>query len=138
MGSLCCGSTVAFGALCRACAHVVPPCDGLLAEHGRSNVEAEAAEAWVVDGFGAPHARAAKTTLGRNHEGELVVLARSVSREHAELKKTDAGWPVRDLGSRNGTFVDGARVQGRVPLPGRHVVKIGAVAVWFLAEVRSA
>lgn len=137
MGCLCCGSAVEVGALCRACAHDVPPCEGLIAEHVRSNVNADDAEAWVVDGFGAPHALAAKTTVGRNHEGELVVLASSVSREHAELKKSDAGWTVRDLGSRNGTFVDGARVQGRVPLTGRHVVKIGDVAVWFLAEVRA-
>jgi hypothetical protein len=137
MGCLCCGSTVEVGALCRACARDVPPCEGLIAEHVRSNVEPDAAEAWIVDGFGAPHALAARTTAGRNHEGELVVRASSVSREHAELKKTDAGWTVRDLGSRNGTFVDGTRVQGRVGLTGRHVVKLGDVAVWFLTEVRS-
>ena len=34
-----------------------------------------------------------------------MILASSVSREHAELRKTDAGWHVRDLGSRNGTFL---------------------------------
>jgi hypothetical protein len=58
-----------------------------------------------------------------------------VSREHAQLEKKDSGWTIRDLGSRNGTFVDGARVQGRVAMTGRHVVKIGDVAVWFLADV---
>ncbi|MBV8760738.1 MAG: FHA domain-containing protein [Deltaproteobacteria bacterium] len=136
MGCLCCGSAVEVGALCRACAHEVPPCEGLIAEHIRSNIDADDAETWVVDGFGAPHAIAAKTSIGRNHEGELVVLASSVSREHAELKKTDSGWTVRDLGSRNGTFVDGTRVQGRVTLNGRHVLKIGDVAMWFLTEVR--
>ncbi|HSN30964.1 MAG TPA: FHA domain-containing protein [Kofleriaceae bacterium] len=137
MGCLCCGSAAEVGALCRACAHEVPPCEGLIAEHVRSNVDADEAETWIVDGFGVPHAIAVKTTVGRNHEGELIVLASSVSREHAELKKTDAGWTVRDLGSRNGTFVDGARVQGRVALTGRHVLKIGDVAVWFLSEVRA-
>jgi hypothetical protein len=89
----------------------------------------------VVDGFGAAHAISPKTSIGRNHEGELVVLASSVSREHAELRKTDTGWHVRDLGSRNGTFVDGVRAQGRVNLNERSVVKIGDVALWFLAEV---
>lgn len=136
MGCLCCGGASEVGALCRACAHEVPPCEGLIAEHVRSNIDADDAETWAVDGFGAPHAIGAKTTIGRNHEGELIVLASSVSREHAELKKTDAGWTVRDLGSRNGTFVDGSRVQGRVALPGRHVLKIGDVALWFLSEVR--
>jgi hypothetical protein len=58
-----------------------------------------------------------------------------VSREHAELVRGDTGWTVRDLGSRNGTFVDGVRGQGRTPLPPRAVVKVGDVALWFLAEV---
>jgi hypothetical protein len=135
MGCLCCGASVDVGALCRACAQGVAPCEGLIADHVRSNVEPTEALAWVVDGFGVPHGLSAKTAIGRNHEGELVLLASSVSREHAQLEKKDAGWTVRDLGSRNGTFVDGARVQGRVALPGRHVLKVGDVALWFLAEV---
>lgn len=57
------------------------------------------ADAWVVDGFGVAHPVAEKTAIGRIHEGELVVLAASVSREHAELRRTDAGWQIRDLGS---------------------------------------
>ena len=121
--------------MCRSCAQEVTPCEGLIPDHLRSNVDTTEAAAWVVDGFGIAHALAAKTTVGRNHEGELVVLASSVSREHAELKKNDAGWHIRDLGSRNGTFVDGARAQGRVNLGERTLVKIGDVALWFLAEV---
>jgi predicted component of type VI protein secretion system len=89
----------------------------------------------MVDGFGVPHALSAKSTIGRDHGGEVLVLASSVSREHAELKRGDAGWHVRDLGSRNGTFVDGARVQGRSPLGARSLLKVGDVAVWFLAEL---
>ncbi|HVK88251.1 MAG TPA: FHA domain-containing protein [Kofleriaceae bacterium] len=123
------------GTLCRACVQDVPPCEGLIPDHVRSTVEATEAEAWVVDGYGNPHALAARSVIGRNHEGQLVLLATSVSREHAELRQTEAGWTLRDLGSRNGTFVDGARVQGRVQLPPRAVVKIGDVALWFLAEV---
>lgn len=135
MGCLCCGAGLEVGALCRACAQEVTPCDGLIADHLRSTVEATEAEAWMVDGFGVAHAIAAKTGIGRNQEGELVILATSVSREHAELKQIENGWNVRDLGSRNGTYVDGARVQGRVPMPARAILKIGDVALWFLTEV---
>jgi hypothetical protein len=114
----------------------VPVCEGLIAEHLRSTVDTTEAVAWFVDGFGAAHAVAAKTGIGRTQDGELIVLASSVSREHAELVRRDDAWAIRDLGSRNGTFVDGTRVQGRTPLPGRSVVKIGDVALWFLAEVQ--
>jgi hypothetical protein len=135
MGCLCCGASAEVGSLCRSCAQEVTPCEGLIPDHLRSNVDTTEAAAWVVDGFGAAHAIAAKTSIGRNHEGELVVLASSVSREHAELKRNDAGWHIRDLGSRNGTFVDGTRAQGRVSLGERTLIKIGDVPLWFLAEV---
>jgi hypothetical protein len=107
----------------------------LIPDHIRSNVDPTEAAAWVVDGFGAAHAIAPKTGIGRSHEGELVVLASSVSREHAELRRTDAGWHIRDLGSRNGTYVDGSRAQGRATLSERMLIKIGDVPLWFLAEV---
>ncbi len=135
MGCLCCGAGTEVGALCRACAQEVAPCDGLIPDHVRSTVATTDADAWVVDGFGVAHAVGAKSTIGRSQEGELVVLAASVSREHAELKRADAGWQLRDLGSRNGTFVDSTRCQGRVPLPQRAIIKVGDVALWFLAEV---
>lgn len=135
MGCLCCGASAEVGSLCRSCAQEVSPCEGLIPDHLRSNVDTTEAAAWVVDGFGAAHALAARTSIGRNHEGELVILSSSVSREHAELRRTDAGWHVRDLGSRNGTFVDGGRAQGRVNLGDRTLIKIGDVALWFLAEV---
>ena len=38
----------------------------------------------------------------------------AVSSEHAELRKEDRGWVLRDIGSRNGTFVDSKRVEEQV------------------------
>lgn len=134
MGCLSCGGALELGALCRACALEVAPCDGQIAEHVRSTVDPAEAEAWAVDGFGVAHALAARTAIGRSQDGQLVVLSASVSREHAELKQAETGWTIRDLGSRNGTFVDGARMTGRALLPARVVIKIGEVALWFLAE----
>jgi hypothetical protein len=135
MACLCCGAGAEVGSLCRACAQEISPCEGLIPDHIRSNVEGTEAAAWVVDGFGAAHAIGAKTTIGRNHDGELVVLASSVSREHAEIQRKGEAWHIRDLGSRNGTLIDGSRAQGRMPLPERSLLKIGDVALWFLAEV---
>jgi hypothetical protein len=135
LGCLCCGSAPDIGELCRKCALEVPPADGMIPDHLRSTVTPTDAAAWLVDGFGVAHAAAPKTLIGRSQDGELVVLAASVSREHAELRRGEAGWSVRDLGSRNGTFVDGVRCQGKVALPPRALLKIGDVPLWFLAEV---
>jgi two-component system, NtrC family, response regulator GlrR len=55
-----------------------------------------------------------------------VVADRAVSRLHAEIELRTTGVWVRDLGSRNGTFVDGILVESaRIPDGGR--VKMGAV-----------
>jgi FHA domain-containing protein len=135
MGCLCCGAEPEVGALCRSCALEVEPCDGLIPDHIHSKIDTTEAEAWVVDGFGGAHAIGSKSRIGRNHGSELIVLASSVSRDHAELERNDAGWFLRDLGSRNGTFVNGVRGQGAMPLTGRSVLKIGDVALWFVPEV---
>jgi hypothetical protein len=58
-----------------------------------------------------------------------------VSREHAEIKQTETGWTVSDLGSRNGTFVAGVRCEGLVPLPAHTLLKVGDVALWFLGRI---
>jgi hypothetical protein len=48
--------------------------------------------------------------IGRSADCGLRLDHPSVSRAHAELADAGDGWCLRDLGSKNGTFVDGARV----------------------------
>jgi EAL domain-containing protein (putative c-di-GMP-specific phosphodiesterase class I) len=48
--------------------------------------------------------------VGRNPESQLSIPSPTVSREHAELTVVDGGLLLRDLGSTNGTFVNGARI----------------------------
>jgi ABC transport system ATP-binding/permease protein len=47
--------------------------------------------------------------IGRDASCELAVDGRLVSRRHAEVDVAEDGWMVRDLGSRNGTFVNGQK-----------------------------
>jgi adenylate cyclase len=49
-------------------------------------------------------------TLGRAVTSDVPVYDPTVSRRHAELSLTNDGVRIRDLGSSNGTFVNGARV----------------------------
>jgi hypothetical protein len=48
--------------------------------------------------------------LGRHADCDLVLDDDSVSRRHASLTCDSEGWLIRDLGSRNGTHVNGWRV----------------------------
>jgi serine phosphatase RsbU (regulator of sigma subunit)/pSer/pThr/pTyr-binding forkhead associated (FHA) protein len=57
-----------------------------------------------------------RTRVGRHPRNELFLPSLSVSREHAELTTSEGGIDVRDLGSRNGTYVDGDRVFDTVDL----------------------
>ena len=50
-----------------------------------------------------------RTTLGSAPGAQVRIADREVSRLHAELEPTDRGTWVRDLGSRNGTFVEDCR-----------------------------
>lgn len=71
-------------------------------------------------------------TVGRSRRCGLVVLDRSVSREHAEICVSSTGLHVTDLDSSNGTFVDNQRIRS-CALDRGQTVKFGNVA--FLADV---
>ncbi len=53
----------------------------------------------------------AKTTLGRHPSNTLRLVDREVSKEHALIEKVGPDFVLKDLGSSNGTFVNGRRVQ---------------------------
>jgi pSer/pThr/pTyr-binding forkhead associated (FHA) protein len=51
--------------------------------------------------------------------------ARVVSTRHAELRYGDNAWRLIDLDSRNGTYVNGRRVQGQAPLAAGDEIRLG-------------
>ena len=67
-------------------------------------------------------------SVGRH--GMIRLCDPSVSRNHAELTSNGENWLVTDLGSRNGTYVNGVAVQRRRILPG-DTVRFGKVSLRF-------
>jgi len=59
---------------------------------------------------GVHHRLGVSTTVGRTPDNQIVVPVREVSRRHAEIVLTEGGYVLKDLGSPNGTFVNGERV----------------------------
>lgn len=53
--------------------------------------------------------------IGRGKENDMVLLEADVSREHARLERGAQGWTLVDLGTTNGTFVNGKRLPAREP-----------------------
>ncbi len=52
-------------------------------------------------------------TLGRNWDNSIILPEKSVSRNHAVLEGTSDGFILRDLGSTNGTYMEGERITER-------------------------
>src|SRR5829696_10101130 len=68
--------------------------------------------------------------VGRLDALELVLDDSSVSRYHAEVRATDRGWRVRDLGSTNGTRLNGVRLgAGQWPVKTKDLLQFGEVSV---------
>jgi hypothetical protein len=65
---------------------------------------------------GAVFALDAVTTIGRDVNNTIVVEDPFTSAEHAALTFRGRAWYLEDLGSTNGTFVNGSQVDGLAPL----------------------
>ena len=67
------------------------------------------------------------TTLGRDVNNEIVVDDQFASAQHAALTYRGRTWYVEDLGSTNGTFVNGAQIKGAAPLGYGDELQVGQV-----------
>jgi predicted component of type VI protein secretion system len=72
------------------------------------------------------------TMIGRDVTNEIVVGDAEVSRQHARLTRTPGGYVLEDLGSTNGSFVNGERLMApRVLNPGDLVAFGETVSLMF-------
>lgn len=69
--------------------------------------------------------------LGRADDNDLVLKDRFVSSHHAEVRKEGDGYTLRDLGSTNGTFLNGLRVERQASLREGDRIGIGTSVFAF-------
>ena len=69
-----------------------------------------------------------RVVVGSSPDSGIVVHDHTVSRLHAELEARHEGVWVRDLGSRNGTFVDGLQVTGAL-VPNKGSIRFGSTVL---------
>lgn len=75
-------------------------------------------------GTGRDHAVTTECVVGRGGDADFVVEDGNTSRRHCRVQVDGAGYAVEDLGSRNGTFVNGTRIQRQALVDG-DIVRIG-------------
>jgi len=80
-----------------------------------------------------------KTTIGRGDHNTLTIRDNAVSQTHCEILVFGPEVIVRDLGSSNGTFVNGERLHNQQrPLLAGQIVKFGSVTARLELEAQSA
>src|SRR5438552_9696868 len=69
-------------------------------------------------------------TIGRAIDHDVIVVDRKVSSNHAEVRRTGNIFTIRDLGSTNGTFVNGQRVTEAVLSVGDEIL-VGSTLIVY-------
>lgn len=77
-------------------------------------------------------------TIGRDAACDLVLLDMTVSRSHAGLRREAGGWLLSDVGSTNGTRLNGWRVTGPVPLRAGDKITFGSMTMVVTEHAQSA
>jgi diguanylate cyclase (GGDEF)-like protein len=74
-----------------------------------------------------------RVRIGREADNDLVVLDDGVSRWHLRVEPNRGGWLVMDVGSRNGTQLNGAPLEGVKRLKNGDLIKIGSAVIKYLS-----
>lgn len=74
-----------------------------------------------------------ENVLGRDSDASVVITMKSISRRHARIVVSGDAATLEDLGSKNGTWLKGRRVEGRVGLADGDEFRLGSVPLVFRA-----
>src|SRR5690349_14172483 len=70
-------------------------------------------------------------TLGRHPDNTIQILDRIVSKNHCHIDEVDGGFVLKDLGSLNGTFINGERVDKQRALNAGDEISLGSTKITF-------
>ncbi len=65
------------------------------------------------------------TVIGRRHDCDLHIPLMRVSRRHCQLNLNGETVKIRDLGSHNGTYLNGERIDGETPIKAGDYLQVG-------------
>jgi len=71
--------------------------------------------------------------IGKLGSNDLCLDKQNISRAHCQIVSINGNYIIRDLGSRNGTYVEGRRIAGEVPLQDGARIDLGAIHIIFHA-----
>ena len=87
---------------------------------------------YLTDESGQEHTLEANPIrIGRGVENEIVIVSKLSSREHALIRREGRRSFIEDMGSTNGTFLNGERVQGSIHLRDGDQLIIGGLKFTF-------
>jgi transcriptional regulator with GAF, ATPase, and Fis domain len=84
-----------------------------------------------------PRGGGGSIAIGRDDTGGAPVADERMSRRHARIEWQGDRLVVEDLASRNGTFVDGVRVEGTIETPSARVIRAGSTLLVPVRNVRA-
>ncbi len=129
---LCDSATPVVGVLCVDCAGSLSGSERLCPEQIVCLVDEDDGAA-LIDRWGRVHALARRTVVGRQVAEGISIAEAAISREHTLFEcDSDGRWFVSDLGSTNGTFVNGERLAGRRELHSADEIHCADVAFCFV------
>lgn len=78
--------------------------------------------------------RREQIVIGRDLDCDVVIKDVKASRKHCKLVRRKDGFVLEDLGSKNGTFVDGEKISAPIPIRPDQAFKIGDTLFYISKE----
>src|SRR5688500_11889992 len=82
-------------------------------------------EVWSAAGVERAVLAGERLTLGRSRRNDITIDDAQASRLHAVIELLGGAWCVRDVSSRNGTYVNGGRIVQQTSLRSGDEIRIG-------------